>query len=118
MPSAGATIRPSSKPAVETSKPNGHPEGVGGSDNEIARILGISVPISVTLAERPFSLESLTAITVGTILEFETSADAELTLYAASQPVGKGVAVKVGENFGLQVTRIGTLRERIDAFHK
>jgi flagellar motor switch protein FliN/FliY len=84
---------------------------------EVARILGISVPIAVTLAERPFNIETLTSLTVGTILEFDNPADAELTLYAANQPIAKGLAVKVGENFGLQITRIGTVRERIDAFH-
>ena len=82
----------------------------------MARILRISVPISVTLAEKDFRLETLTAITVGTILEFDAASDAELTLYAANQPIGKGLAVKVGENFGLRVTSIGTIRERIDAF--
>jgi flagellar motor switch protein FliN/FliY len=94
-----------------------HPENGNSPSGEIARILGLSVPISVTLAERDFRLEALTSVTVGTILEFEVPADAELTLYAANQPIGKGVAVKVGENFGIRVTRIGTLRERIDAFH-
>ena len=107
----GELRQPASPRAMEP-----HPEDAS-SIGEVARILGISVPISVTLAERDFRLEALTAVTVGTILEFEVPADAELTLYAANQPIGKGVAVKVGENFGIRVTRVGTVRERIDAFH-
>lgn len=84
-------------------------------DPEISRILGISVPVSVALAQRELSIESILAIAPGTILEFDVPSSSELTLYVGNQPVGRGEAVKVGENFGLRLTRIGTVRDRIDA---
>ncbi len=82
---------------------------------EIARVLGINVPVSVVLAERDLPIESILQITVGTILEFEVSFGAELTLLVGNRPVGRGAAVKIGEHFGLRVTGIESVRQRIDA---
>ena len=84
-------------------------------DAEVARILGISVPVAVTLAQRPMTIGSVLAITVGTILEFEVPADSELTLYVGNQPIGRGSPVKIGENFGIRLNKIGTIRDRIGA---
>jgi len=110
--------------ATETRKKKGAPAGPaaatadapGGSRSlEIERILGLSVPVSVVLAEQPMSIESILSVTVGTIVEFDVPFDAELTLFVANHPVGKGHAVKIGENFGLRLTRIDSVGERIDA---
>ena len=81
----------------------------------IKRILGLSVPVAVVLAERDMPIESILETTAGTIIEFEVSFDSELTLQVANRPIGSGQAVKVGENFGLRITRIGGVRDRIDA---
>lgn len=83
----------------------------------LRRILSLSVPVTVSVAERDISIESLLQITVGTILEFEVPFDSDLTLYVADQPIGKGHAVKVGENFGLRITQIDTVQQRVRALH-
>ncbi len=82
---------------------------------QIPRILGLSVPMIVTLAERELTVESILEITVGTIIEFEVPFDAELTLQVANRPIAQGQAVKVGENFGLRITAIGGVADRINA---
>ena len=79
------------------------------------RVMDLSVPIIVKLAERDLSIRSIVGITVGSILEFDTSADAELTMMVNNQPVARGQAVKIGENFGFRVTKIGGMKERIRA---
>ena len=79
------------------------------------RILGLSLPVTVTLAERDMAVEMILAIRVGTILEFDVAFDAELTLSVAGHGIGKGHAVKVGENFGLRITKINSLHDRIEA---
>ena len=84
-------------------------------DNEIRRILGLTVPVTVSLAEREMAVESILAIKAGTIIEFEVPFDSELTLHVANRPIGRGHAVKHGENFGLKVSQIEPLEERIDA---
>lgn len=82
---------------------------------DVSRILAMSVPVAVTLAERNMSIESILDMTVGTIIEFDVPFDAELTLLVGGHPVGCGQAVKVGENFGLRVNRIGSVETRISA---
>ena len=61
------------------------------------------------------TVKSVLAISVGTIIEFDVPFDAELVLTVADQPIGTGLAVKVGERFGLRVRSIDNVRERIDA---
>ena len=79
------------------------------------RILGLSVPVSVTLAERYLDIETILATKVGTIIEFGVPFDSELTLNVAGHPIGTGQAVKIGENFGLRVNQIAGVRDRIEA---
>lgn len=106
---------------ANVSESNVKPSGLGGgspsmiSDGELQRILGLSVPITVTLAEREMTVESILEITVGTIIEFNASFDSELILSVANQPIGLGQAIKISEHFGLRVTSVGTVRHRIDA---
>ena len=93
------------------------PPAAGSStrQQEVRRILHLSVPLIVTLAECGMSVEAILRTTVGSIIEFDQAFDAELVLSVANCSVGKGQAVKVGENFGLRITHIGTVEERIDA---
>ncbi len=81
----------------------------------IERILNISVPVAVLLAERDMPIETILETTVGTIYEFVVPFDSELNLQVANHTIGAGQAVKVGENFGLRISRIGSVEERIDA---
>ncbi len=55
------------------------------------------------------------ALGPGAIVELPKGADEELTLLVNNKPVGMGQAVKVGENFGIKVSYMGDLRERIAA---
>lgn len=82
---------------------------------DVSRLLGLAMEIRVVLAERKMPLASILDIHPGTIIEFEVPFDSELVLYAGDRPIGVGQAVKVGENFGLRVTHIGTVSERIQA---
>ncbi|UCC31242.1 MAG: FliM/FliN family flagellar motor switch protein [Phycisphaerales bacterium] len=87
----------------------------GSHEPQIERILGISVPVAVMLAERDLPVDSILRITAGTIIEFEVPFDSELMLQVAGRTIGHGLAVRVGEVFGLRVAHIDTLEDRIDA---
>jgi flagellar motor switch protein FliN/FliY len=106
-PTPVAVQRP---PSGSVSPSNGRPRDAG-----VARILGLSVPVTATLAERDMTIESIMGISVGTIVEFDVPVDAELTLSVANHAIGKGQAVKTGENFGLRITQIDNLEHRIGA---
>lgn len=85
-----------------------------GSAN-IERVLHLEVPVIVRLAERSMPLSEILNLTSGAIIEFEKPADGELDLMINNKCVGQGLAVKVGENFGLRVNLIGSVQDRIKA---
>lgn len=78
----------------------------------VERILPLAVSVFVTVAERAMPIEGIVEISAGTIIEFGVPFDAELTLRVGDQTIGYGQAVKVGENFGLRITRIASERQR------
>ena len=60
-------------------------------------------------------LDDVLALGPGAIFELQKGADDELDLLVNNKPIGRGVAVKVGENFGIRITDIVTKRERAEA---
>lgn len=116
---------PSQRPAAASRATAGHasppPAGVTSDDSsprrniDLRRILALEVPVIVKLAEKTSPLAEILNLTTGAILEFDKPFDGELELMINNQVIGFGQAVKVGENFGLRVTRIGSVRTRIQA---
>jgi flagellar motor switch protein FliN/FliY len=80
-----------------------------------ARILRLQVPVIVRLAERTMPLSEIINLSTGAIIEFDKPLDAELDLMINNKRIGRGQAVKVGENFGLRLTSVGSVRDRIEA---
>ena len=78
-------------------------------------ILTLEVPVIVQIAERVMTVNEVTSMAPGAIIELPKSADDELELLVNNKPIGTGTAVKVGENYGLRVTYIGDLQDRIAA---
>lgn len=81
----------------------------------LKQILQLEVPLVVRLGERPLSVDEVVSLVPGSIIELPKPADAELDLLVNNKRVGHGVAVKVGENFGLRITFIGEVKERVAA---
>lgn len=82
---------------------------------DLQTILELTVPVIVQLGERQMSCEDVLALGPGAIIELDRSSADELDLLVNNRPVGKGVAVKVCENFGIRVSSIGTPEQRIEA---
>lgn len=81
----------------------------------LERILALEVPIVVRLAVRVMKVSEVTALVPGAILELPKSSDSELDLLVNNRVVGTGLAVKVGENFGIRISDIGTAAQRVEA---
>lgn len=107
-PSPARTPSPSIPPPADR-KANGE---------DLQRILHIQVPVIVQLARNTMPLSEITGLTTGAIVEFDKPSDSELELLINNKCIGLGQAVKVGENFGLRITRIGSLHDRITALGK
>ena len=82
---------------------------------DIKAILQLEVPLIVQIAMRIMTVEEVTSLVPGAIIELPKPADDELELLVNNKPIGTGTAVKVGENYGLRVTYIGDLQDRIAA---
>ncbi|MEM1331223.1 MAG: FliM/FliN family flagellar motor switch protein [Planctomycetota bacterium] len=76
-------------------------------------LLKLEVPIVVRLAERDMPVGEVLHLTPGAIIELPKNADEELELFANNRRIGFGSAVKVGENFGIQISAIGAKTERV-----
>ncbi len=75
----------------------------------------LEVPVIVYLAERTLPTAEVMKLVPGSIIEMSKQADKDLDLYISNRQIGTGSAVKVGENFGLQVKTIESPSERLDA---
>jgi flagellar motor switch protein FliN/FliY len=81
----------------------------------LAQILKLEVPIVVRLGERSMDVSDVLGLVPGAIIELPKNAESELDLLVNNKAIGCGVAVKVGENFGLKLTFIGDVKARIEA---
>jgi flagellar motor switch protein FliN len=79
------------------------------------QILKLDVPIVVRLGEKDMNVGSVLGLVPGSIIELPKNAQSELDLLVNNKAMGCGVAVKVGENFGIRLTFLGDIRSRIDA---
>jgi len=83
--------------------------------SDLRTILRLEAPIIVEIGSRAMSLREVMDLSAGAIIELPKGADEELELKVNNKAIGAGVAVKVGENFGIQLTFIGDARSRLDA---
>ncbi len=82
---------------------------------DIKTILNLTVPLIVHVGGQKMIMDDVLTLCPGAILELNKSAEEELTLLINNIAVGQGVAVKVGENFGIRVTQIGSPEKMIQA---
>ncbi len=79
------------------------------------QVLRLELPVVVRLGGRLMALSDVRNWMAGSIIELTKKADSELDLMINNKAVGAGLAVKVGENFGIRLTYVGDLRKRIEA---
>jgi flagellar motor switch protein FliN/FliY len=82
---------------------------------DLQSILNLEVPLIVVIAQRDMPVREVMNLAPGAILELPKAAADDLEVMVNNKPIGAGRAVKVGENFGVRVTYVGDLQERIEA---
>jgi len=78
------------------------------------RILNVPVTVSVRLAERKMPLGQIVALVPGALVPFNKSCEDLLDLFVNNHRYCQGEAIKIGENFGLKVAKVGVTEERKD----
>jgi flagellar motor switch protein FliN len=76
------------------------------------RVLRVPVTVSVRLAERKMSLGAVVALVPGSLVTFSKSCEDLLDLYVNNHRYCQGEAIKIGESFGLKVSRVDVTDER------
>ncbi len=82
---------------------------------DIDAILKIEVPLIVQVGGQRMTVREVMNLAPGAIIELPKNADDELDVLVKNRPIGLGQAVKVGENFGVRITSIGGVEQRIAA---
>lgn len=82
---------------------------------DVQNILRLSVPVIVLVGESRLRLDEVLSLGPGAILELDKSSEDELAIQINNKHIGMGLAVKVGENFGVRVTKIGSPRDLVEA---
>lgn len=75
----------------------------------------LEVPVIVELGRRTMTVREVMSLLPGAIVELPKSADEELELLVNNRTIAVGSAVKVGENFGIRLSAVGTLGQRVAA---
>ena len=105
--------------ATSAKRPSGTADSATGAAEqhilppELRRLLVIEVPIIVRLGLRKMPVGEVIRFAVGAIIELQKASDEDLDLLANNLPIGRGQAVKVGENFGIRLTQVGSVKETI-----
>jgi flagellar motor switch protein FliN/FliY len=73
------------------------------SGSHAENVFSIEVPVTVTVASRAIRLGDVLALAPGTILKLDQQPGQSLRIEAAGQHVGRGTAVKVGDQLGVKV---------------
>jgi len=82
---------------------------------DVDRLLRIEVPVIVKLAERRIHMNEVLKLAIGSIIEFPKASDEPMELMINNRTIGLGVAVKVGENFGIRISQVGDPRTLVQA---
>lgn len=82
---------------------------------DLSSILKIEVPVIVQIASRHMPVREVSSLAPGAIIELPKLANEDLEILASNRIIGFGKAVKVGENFGVRISAMGNMKQRIDA---
>ena len=82
---------------------------------DVQTILQLKVPLIVTVGTQRVPLETVLGFGPGSIVELTKEAEEPLEILINNKQVGTGEAIKVGENFGVRVSKMLSPQQRVEA---
>jgi flagellar motor switch protein FliN/FliY len=73
---------------------------------KLARVQQVKVPAEVVLGRTDLSLEDLSGLDVGRIIQLSTLAGEPVELLVSGEVVAQGEVVVIDENFGIRITKL------------
>ncbi len=93
-----------------------HDENVNLTEDElknIALILDVKLPVRVRIGKKKMLLKDVLNMDIGSVIELNQLANDPLDILVDNHVIAQGEVVIVDGNFGVQITSIGTKRERL-----
>ncbi|HLD23395.1 MAG TPA: flagellar motor switch protein FliY [Sulfuricurvum sp.] len=96
---------PSSEPAVKLED---------GEMKNIGLIMGVKLPVRVRIGKKKMLLKDVLSMDIGSVIELNQLANDPLDILVDDHVIAQGEVVIVDGNFGVQITSIGTKRDRLN----
>ena len=102
---------------IESASTNNNENGLNLSNeelNNISLIMDVKLPIRVRIGKKRMLLKDVLNMDIGSVIELNQLANDPLEILVDNHVVAQGEVVIVDGNFGVQITSIGTKRERLN----
>lgn len=106
---APATAQSSVSSPSEESSPNFNSDEMG----NIGLIMDVKLPVRVRIGKKRMLLKDVLNMDIGSVIELNQLANDPLEILVDNHVIAEGEVVIVDGNFGVQITSIGTKRERL-----
>lgn len=101
-PAAPAPAAASSAPAFE------------GDIKNIGLIMDVRLPLRVRIGSKKMLLKDVLSMDIGSVIELNQLANDPLEVLIGDKPIALGEVVIIDGNFGVQITEIGSKKERLE----
>lgn len=111
------------KPAAQESSPSPFLNTQSASSNislsgdemtNISLIMDVKLPVKVRIGKKKMLLKDVLSMDIGSVVELNQLANDPLEILVDDHVIAEGEVVIVDGNFGVQITTIGTKRERLN----
>ena len=80
----------------------------------ISMLLDVKMQIKVRIGQKKMLLKDVIAMDIGSVIELNQLANDPLEILVGDKVIAKGEVVIIDGNFGVQITEIGTKKERLE----
>jgi flagellar motor switch protein FliN/FliY len=103
------------KEVVQSSETTGvHPSLTNEEMKNIELIKDVKLPIRVRIGSKRMLLKDVLSMDIGSVIELDQLANDPLEILVGDKVIAQGEVVIIDGNFGVQISEIGTKRERLE----
>lgn len=103
-----------SAPKVLDSAPRPFEQLSSVESRNIAMLLDVKMQVRVRIGQKKMLLKDVISMDIGSVVELNQLANDPLDILVDDKVIAKGEVVIIDGNFGVQITEIGTKRERLE----
>jgi len=112
LPAAAAEV-PAPAPAAAAAPAPATAKPPAGAPDNLEIILDIELPLTVRFGRTEMSLQSLTRVGPGSVIDLDRSPDEPVEVLINDKVIARGEVVVVAGNYGVRITEITSAADRI-----